>query len=56
MHGKLKLVGTPIQLSKTPVKPRFRAPQYGEHTEEILLEIGYNWDEISRLKEEGAII
>jgi len=32
------------------------APEPGQHTEEILLEMGYNWDEISQLKDDGAII
>lgn len=55
-HGEIKLVSTPIHLSKTPLKPRFRAPEYAEHTEEILLEAGYSWDDISRLKEKGVIL
>ena len=32
-----------------------RAPELGENTEEILLELGSDWDEISRLKDLGAI-
>jgi crotonobetainyl-CoA:carnitine CoA-transferase CaiB-like acyl-CoA transferase len=30
-------------------------PEHGEHTEEILLEAGYSWDDISRLRENGAV-
>ena len=33
-----------------------RAPDHGEHTEEILLEMGRDWDEILRLKEKGAVL
>ena len=31
------------------------APELGQHTEEILLEFGCAWDDISRLREDGAI-
>ena len=33
-----------------------RAPEHGQHTEEVLLEHGYSWDEIAALKEQGAIL
>jgi len=55
-RGNVKLVSTPFQFSKMPTQPRRCAPQLGEHTEEILLEMGYSWDDISQLKEEGAIL
>jgi len=31
------------------------APELGQHTEEILLELGYSWDDITRLKDEEVI-
>lgn len=31
------------------------APEFGEHTEEILLELGHSWEEIAQLKEVGAV-
>jgi formyl-CoA transferase len=31
------------------------APELGQHTEEVLLEAGYSWEEISRLRGSGAI-
>ena len=31
------------------------APQLGQHTEEILLELGYDWEDISNLRETSAI-
>jgi crotonobetainyl-CoA:carnitine CoA-transferase CaiB-like acyl-CoA transferase len=31
------------------------APEFGQHTEEILLELGYNWDDIVRFRDKGVI-
>ena len=48
-------MGTPFQFSKMLIQPRRPAPQLGEHTEEILLEMGYGWDDILRLKEDEVV-
>jgi crotonobetainyl-CoA:carnitine CoA-transferase CaiB-like acyl-CoA transferase len=48
------LVASPAQFDETPVQVT-RAPEHGEHTELILLEAGYDWDQLSALKESGAI-
>lgn len=53
--GKMKVVLTPIQFEKTPVELRSTAPQMGQHTEEILTEVGYSWEEIGKLKDEKVI-
>lgn len=53
--GKARLLNSPVQFSETPANIRWAAPQLGAHTEEILLEHGYNWEDLSRLKEEGVI-
>ncbi|MBE0479979.1 MAG: CoA transferase [Dehalococcoidia bacterium] len=53
--GKVKLVANPIKLSKMPSSVKATAPQFSQHTEEILLENGYSWDEIAGLKEQGII-
>lgn len=54
--GHLKLAGTPIHMSAMDTVPLTRAPELGEHTEEVLIEIGgYTWDEITELRQEGAI-
>ncbi len=53
--GNINLIATPGNFSKTPSKVRTAAPEVGQHTEEVLLEIGYNWDEIIQLKEEHII-
>jgi crotonobetainyl-CoA:carnitine CoA-transferase CaiB-like acyl-CoA transferase len=52
---KIKMVGIPVQLSRTPGSIRLPAPDFGQHTEEVLLEAGYNWDEIGKLKEQEVI-
>jgi len=54
--GKVKMGGFPWDFSETPASWRREAPEFGQHTEEILLELGYSWDDIVRFKEEGAII
>jgi crotonobetainyl-CoA:carnitine CoA-transferase CaiB-like acyl-CoA transferase len=54
--GKIKLANHPIQYSETPSSIRRVAPEIGEHTEEILLEVGYSWDDISNLQDKGVIL
>jgi crotonobetainyl-CoA:carnitine CoA-transferase CaiB-like acyl-CoA transferase len=54
--GKTKVVGFPWDFSETPASWRREAPEFGQHTEEILLELGYTWEDIAKLKEEGATI
>jgi crotonobetainyl-CoA:carnitine CoA-transferase CaiB-like acyl-CoA transferase len=53
--GKIKFPGFCYELSKTPPRIRNAAPSLGQHTEEVLLELGYTWDDIVRLKEKEAI-
>jgi len=54
--GPVKVVGIPIQLSKTPGVVRCEAPELGQHTEEVLIEIGgYSWEEITRFREKEII-
>jgi formyl-CoA transferase len=53
--GTARVVGSPIRLSDTPARPSAAAPELGQHTEEVLLELGYDWDRIAALRETGAI-
>jgi len=51
---KITLASNPVQFNET--SPELRpAPEHGQHTEEILLEMGLEWEEIIALKEKGAI-
>jgi crotonobetainyl-CoA:carnitine CoA-transferase CaiB-like acyl-CoA transferase len=54
-YGPIELVAAPIKLSETPGTFRTPAPEFGQHTEEILLELGYSWDEITELKDKRVI-
>ena len=54
-HGKVKQIGFPVKLSDTPWKVRLPVALMGEHTGEVLSELGYSEDEINRLREEGVI-
>lgn len=52
--SELTLVTSPVQFDEQPNRPE-RAPEHGEHTEAVLLEMGLSWDEIAELKSAGAI-
>jgi crotonobetainyl-CoA:carnitine CoA-transferase CaiB-like acyl-CoA transferase len=43
-----------VQFDERPPQLR-RAPEHGEHTEAILLELGYDWEQISAMASEGVI-
>jgi crotonobetainyl-CoA:carnitine CoA-transferase CaiB-like acyl-CoA transferase len=49
------LVKTPVEFGATPASIRRGAPELGEHTEEVLLESRYGWDEIATLREKGVL-
>jgi len=54
--GEIRLVASPVKFSQAGAAAKGPAPQVGQHTEEILLETGYTWEDITRLKDAGAII
>ncbi|OGW14148.1 MAG: hypothetical protein A3G93_00165 [Nitrospinae bacterium RIFCSPLOWO2_12_FULL_45_22] len=53
--GVVKQLGTSIKLSETPVKIRSLAPLPGEHTVEILTQLGYSKEEINELRRDGVV-
>jgi crotonobetainyl-CoA:carnitine CoA-transferase CaiB-like acyl-CoA transferase len=55
VHGKLKQVGVTVKLGETPARARSSAPEFGQHTEDVLQEFGYTWEQIAGFRERGAI-
>ena len=53
--GHLRTLGSPIKMSATPPDVTRRAPQLGEHTDEVLGEAGFSAAEIAALRAAGAI-
>ncbi len=51
----LPLIGPPVRLSASPPRVRRRPPALGEHTEEVLADLGFGADEIGSLEESGVI-
>lgn len=54
-HGKVKMIGFPIKLTKTPCRMQRPAPKLGEHTEEILTHLGYTFEQIKSIREHKVI-
>jgi formyl-CoA transferase len=50
-----RLTAPPAQYDGEPPVPQGPAPELGQHTEEILLELGRDWDSIATLRESGAL-
>jgi len=53
-HGAQRLVGQPVQLERTPSTVARAAPRRGEHSEEILSELGLGRDDLDRMKAAGV--
>ncbi len=53
--GALKLLGSPLKLSETPVTLRELPPLHGQHSREILSEMGYDDKEIQIMIEQGVV-
>jgi crotonobetainyl-CoA:carnitine CoA-transferase CaiB-like acyl-CoA transferase len=54
-HGLVRMLGFPMKLSATPCRVRRPAPGLGEHSDEVLIELGYTADERAALRACGVI-
>jgi len=54
--GPLEMLNVPVGLSASPPTIQNSAPEFGQHTEEILVEeLGYSWEEVGALREREVI-
>lgn len=53
--GRIRALGSPLKLSADPPALRSAPPLHGQHTAEVLHELGYTSDEVERLRSTGAL-
>jgi len=53
--GKVLVTGTPVSINGEVETAAQMPPEHGANTEEVLLELGYSWEEIGSLRESGAV-
>lgn len=51
-----RVVMTPVKFVQNPAEVKAPAPEIGQHTEEVLLELGYTWEDIANLKAKNVIL
>jgi crotonobetainyl-CoA:carnitine CoA-transferase CaiB-like acyl-CoA transferase len=54
--GLIRVVANPVKLSQTPAAIRTPVSEFGEHIEEVLLQLGYSWEDIGQFREMGVIL
>src|SRR5581483_3819492 len=54
-YGPLDMINVAVNLHETPGAIRRPAPEFGQHSEEVLLEYGFSWEEIEGLRQAGVI-
>jgi crotonobetainyl-CoA:carnitine CoA-transferase CaiB-like acyl-CoA transferase len=53
--GKIRVQAPPVTLSRTPASVRLHSPDPGEHTDQILSEVGYTAEEIRSLRADKVV-
>ncbi len=53
--GRISVTGCPVTLNGEVTHDAIPAPELGQHTEEVLLELGYSWEQIAALRENHVI-
>jgi crotonobetainyl-CoA:carnitine CoA-transferase CaiB-like acyl-CoA transferase len=53
--GRIKTLGFPAKLSRTPGQLKLPPPLKGQHTEEVLKDLGYSFQDIDKMRKEGVI-
>ena len=53
--GPVKQMGAAIKFSETPSVIWGPAPSHGQHTDEVLIEVGYSGEDIVQLRDTGAV-
>jgi len=53
--GRIRQIGVPLKFSETPGEIRTPAPEFGEHTEEVLKGLGYTKEAIEGFRKQGVI-
>jgi crotonobetainyl-CoA:carnitine CoA-transferase CaiB-like acyl-CoA transferase len=53
--GNIKFPGFAVKFTETPAALQGPAPELGQHTEEVMLDLGYTWEDIGALKDQGII-
>ena len=53
--GPVAVPASPVGFSATPAVPQAVAPELGQHTEEVLLELGHDWERIAELRDAGVV-
>ena len=56
VHGKITEFGVPIKLSETPGTVRHAAPAVGEHTEQVLRELGLSDGDVASLRAKKVVV
>ena len=54
-HGTVRMTGFPVKMEATPCQVRRPAPELGQHTDEVLGEIGLSTARIAELRAAGTV-